>query len=500
MESSSVSVQQRHVFTFLMLVALASFLLVAGLINVSVYLHKRHAVAIAVMELVGSMVALTASSMTIPSIVCESCTLFGGIARSVAVNCRSPGAFFRPILSFLFLNALWIGPLATLYWPHPMVILPITWIAASWNMILLVIVFDGLAEYDKLLPMQEGAVHSSQPQSKKRSRAIASVLLVMLFYVLYTDLLQSNIQSVKNPKVLFSGARGDLTGAQSAEMLLHNAYAYHHGATYGGACARGNLTQNHHKADNIIDRLDSHIINVKKFLKHGCPAGGLDDPSMIWGPLPWIIAKRIVTKEWLESLHSQITYPVKPKDVFKIAVHIRRGDITPCTGDKIHKYLPNSFYLDMIDKYMQLATLPAHRDKKVEAVIHCVSVSFEPLDVFYARNYTVKLDNTPIEEVWTELIMADVFIMSPSAFSVVPALLNHGGVIVLPPYLFFEAAPGWESVDRTTMKRYKQETFDFLPTCKAQNKLERFRAGKSGVWYLLRNFGLRGFIGFFFPN
>jgi hypothetical protein len=73
-------------------------------------------------------------------------------------------------------------------------------------------------------------------------------------------------------------------------------------------------------------------------------------------------------------------------------------------------------------------------------------------------------------------------------------------VIVFPPYLFFEAAPGWESVDLRAMKRYKREAFDFLPTCKAQNRTKRYRVGKSGVWYLLRNFGIQGFVGFFNPN
>jgi hypothetical protein len=255
MESSSALAQQRRVFTFLMLVALASFLAVASLIYAAVYLHKRHAMAIAVMELAGSIVALTATSMTIPAIVCENFTLFGGIAHSVAITCRSPGAFFYPLLSFLFLNALWIGPLATVYWPPPMVILPITWLAASWNMILLVIVYEGLAPVcNKLLPMQEGAVLSPQPPSKKRSRAIAAGLLAMLVYVVYADLLQSTMQSLQTPKVLFSEARGDLTGAQSAEMLLHNAYAYHHGAAYGGACIQRNFTKHHHKVGSVIDR------------------------------------------------------------------------------------------------------------------------------------------------------------------------------------------------------------------------------------------------------
>jgi hypothetical protein len=113
-------------------------------------------------------------------------------------------------------------------------------------MILLVVVFDRLApEYDKMIAMKTEAtreqfVPAPQLSSKKRilctvRRAVTNAL-APLVYVVYTHFLRSTTESLQLPKVWFSEARRDLTGAQSFEMLLHNAYAYHHGATYGGAC------------------------------------------------------------------------------------------------------------------------------------------------------------------------------------------------------------------------------------------------------------------------
>ena len=150
----------------------------------------------------------------------------------------------------------------------------------------------------------------------------------------------------------------------------------------------------------------------------------------------------------------------------------------------------------MIDKYMPLASSPEHMHKTVEVVIHSMDLSFEPLDVFRDRNFTVKLSETPLADVWTELMTADVFIMSQSGFSVVPALLNRDGVVVFAPYLFIEKAPGWESINVRELKRYKQEAFDFYPECEATGKIKLFREGKSGVWFLLR----KGFRTFFKPN
>jgi hypothetical protein len=49
---------------------------------------------------------------------------------------------------------------------------------------------------------------------------------------------------------------------------------------------------------------------------------------------------------------------------------------------KLHRYLPNSYYLDMIDDMIEKHGKPSK--KKVEVVIHMQVYSFENLDVFQA--------------------------------------------------------------------------------------------------------------------
>jgi hypothetical protein len=146
----------------------------------------------------------------------------------------------------------------------------------------------------------------------------------------------------------------------------------------------------------------------------------------------------IVTQEWLNYLHSKIAYPKTPADVFKIAIHIRREHISPCNGDKMHRYPPNQYYLDMIDKYTVLALQPEHVHKVVEVVIHLQTTTAEPMDVFQQRNYTIKREETPLQDVWKELMTADVFIMSQTGFSLVPALLKPRGRVVFPTFSFLK--------------------------------------------------------------
>lgn len=493
----------RRVFFALLLLSLGVSVLLGCLLYGEFFLSRHHALLFFARVVV--LCTLNATCMTVPVMLLEDYTVLAGIGRSVALTCRSPRSFCYPLLSYIILNAAWMGPLA-FYWPPPVAVLLLTWMATSWNMILLSMLWERLVvEYD-IGKSNSAVVHDATPGAsalrKTGRRAASPAILFMLAVIVSLDSIRDSPLAMEaapsQPKVLYHKARTDLSGAQSLEMLLQNAYAHHKGATYGGACVKGNFTRHHIKAKALIDDLSS--LGVQKFLKFGCPAGGLDDPSIVWGHLAWFMGKISITKEWLESIRSQISYPEKPSNVFKIAAHIRRGDISPCTGDKIHKYLPNSYYLDMIDKYLPLASSPEHMHKTVEVVIHCMDISFEPLDVFRDRNYTIKLSETPLADVWTELMTADVFIMSQSGFSVVPALLNRDGIVAFAPYLFFDKAPGWESIDVRELKRYKQEVFDFLPECERTGRIKRFREGKSGVWFLLRNFGGDGFRTFFKPN
>jgi hypothetical protein len=246
---------------------------------------------------------------------------------------------------------------------------------------------------------------------------------------------------------------------------------------------------------------------MDRALGFSCPPGGLHDPSVVPQYLPWMYnSVRLMDASWLETIQSMVHLPPKrANDVFKIVVHIRRGDITPCYGDQIHRYLPNSYYLDLIDDMIEKHGKPSK--KKVEVVIHTQVYSFENLDVFRARNYAfAKAGSDWIEnvngewapwekkedkeqpsmlDVWQEFIEADVLIMSSSMFSIVPAILNKDGIKVYASNFFFNKLPQWEMPSPEILKRSKAEVKQLQQDqCET---LTRFRDERSGVLFLLRH-------------
>jgi hypothetical protein len=101
----------------------------------------------------------------------------------------------------------------------------------------------------------------------------------------------------------------------------------------------------------------------------------------------------------------------------------------------------------------------------------------------------------PLQEVWHEMMTADVFIASSSTFSAVPAILNRDGIVVYQPIFYFSPLPGWEVPDRASTLRYKLEKRRLREQCKPPGAgadiygtLKRqYNQELSGVVYLLRH-------------
>jgi hypothetical protein len=134
--------------------------------------------------------------------------------------------------------------------------------------------------------------------------------------------------------------------------------------------------------------------------------------------------------------------------IFRIAVHIRRGDVEPCKYWR--RYLPNSHYLRLIDEYMLLAP----NRTITQVTIYSQSHSFESFEVFRERNFTLALDSS-LEDVWKGLLTADVVILSKSTFSLAPAYLNKNTVVYTP--FWFDGLSHWKTVNETLMKITESE-------------------------------------------
>ena len=244
--------------------------------------------------------------------------------------------------------------------------------------------------------------------------------------------------------IIYSEGRKDRSGSVITDMLYAHAYAFHHNLTYGGACyGEKNLP----KKDIVYLIQQMGWTGVLKF---GCPGDNSSAPfhREIYRDEP---GDKYFTPAWRKHLQTELQgrqLAKEPKDrLFQIAVHIRRGDVTPCRHRR--RYLSNQHFMKLIQKY-----LPPD-DRPTEVTIFSESDSYEPFDVFRQANYTLKLD-TDLPTVWKAFVSADVLILSRSFFSFVPAAVNPNTVVAT-KFSGFAPLTGWEQVDEGLVQETENE-------------------------------------------
>lgn len=251
----------------------------------------------------------------------------------------------------------------------------------------------------------------------------------------------------KKEVVYYSNTRPDRAGGAIQDMLMCHAYAFARNATYGGAC--GEVTPYRKEQEYLLS-----TIGLTTILPFACPTQEslTFNISIIVDWTEYVLTKEdtaIWTPEWLQNIRQHIRYYYPPASSsqnpnynppFTIAVHIRRGDVDPCCWPR--RYLPNSHYLHLIEKYAA-----AYTDSRV--VIFSESKSFEPLDVFSNKGYELILDGD-VGEAWKTIMVADVVIISKSSFSYVPAALSlqdNNKTRVVYTNFWHKPLPGWEMDD-----------------------------------------------------
>ena len=101
-----------------------------------------------------------------------------------------------------------------------------------------------------------------------------------------------------------------------------------------------------------------------------------------------------------------------------VVVHVRRGDVSmnyPQTGD-YYRYIPNSYFLDLLENI-----------RKPNDHVIILSQRTESFADFVNAGYDVQLD-TSVVQAWKTMIESDIFIMSRSSFSYIPALFAKGAI------------------------------------------------------------------------
>lgn len=290
--------------------------------------------------------------------------------------------------------------------------------------------------------------------------------------------------------VFSSYRKNDRSGAFVQDMLFAHAFAFQKNITYGGTC---------------IDGDDSKIKKKKKALKHSVShqrvihALGLQDVLLPFYRCPGNQSHRTILKyaeysmndtaiwtpEWLAHIKSKMHYPSKaaettkternhkPNDMLNVAIHIRRGDINPCTKFG-YRYLPNSHYKMVMDYFLLPQKNTNNETKGYNITIFSESEAFEDWNYFEnITNTTLRLD-TDIADAWKTMMAADILITSKSSFSIVPAVFNQGTVIYTPfwhkPLKRWTQVP--ESILSQTAKEVRRLTENFCPRAPEQSQLD----------------------------
>ena len=133
----------------------------------------------------------------------------------------------------------------------------------------------------------------------------------------------------------------------------------------------------------------------------------------------------IFTKEFRDKLYNNASFNKEKLEGFNVSVHIRRGDLmatsTEPKGGHSFRFLPNSHYIKILKKVKEVAP-----ESKI--TIFSESNFKDHNEEFLNLGCEFQI-NTDIGEAWKKMILSDIFIMSKSSFSYVPAIFNKNTVI-----------------------------------------------------------------------
>lgn len=117
----------------------------------------------------------------------------------------------------------------------------------------------------------------------------------------------------------------------------------------------------------------------------------------------------------------------------------------------------------LIDKYMK---------PNAKVIIYSQEPSHESLEEFREKGYELHVSEDAAD-VWRGALTSDVFIMSRSDFSFVPALLTKATVVYTP---FWEKAQrGWELAGKDVMEQSKAEFERLSAACPRDSKISKLR-------------------------
>lgn len=243
-------------------------------------------------------------------------------------------------------------------------------------------------------------------------------------------------------KTYYTTARTDRAGAQILDLILLEAYSFRKKGRMGGACvhwidfdaapvgAAAAFSARIAERQRLL-----HALGLDRVLLTACPTQVDLDAGLAVAVdrLKYGKTRKTFNAAWHAHLLSLTDFPydsARAANVpLQVAVHVRRGDYDPCIPHLRKKYLPNEYYLRVLDEYLPTVCGPlASCDVTIYTDGNYKKELLEDFVQFEARKYTVDYNSTTAE-IWRSFVNADVLVISKSSFSLVPALLNRNRVI-----------------------------------------------------------------------
>lgn len=290
------------------------------------------------------------------------------------------------------------------------------------------------------------------------------------------ETIHTNVDAVRIK--YYAMPRNDRSGMQLKHFLKADAYAFDKGGLLGGVCnswgfdklSEEKKKDRHEYTRDTTSCLEA--LGLNDTFRYECPS----DEETANGAAQILHRRDLKPKahdwnshfspEWLHSLRARVNLldpPMKDEGgLLRIAVHVRRGDVDPCSKWKF-RYLPNIFYLNALDTYLPIFC-GEHVAEKCKITIFSQNESMESFDPFVERGYELNLDGR-IEDVWLSFVAADVLFASQSSFSWAPALFSRGQVIYprIPKdnQTFFQF-PGWHPFpeDSSLLNEVESQTLE----------------------------------------
>lgn len=283
------------------------------------------------------------------------------------------------------------------------------------------------------------------------------------------------IQIPDSVEVFYSSPRGDRSGSALIDMLSAHAFAWTLGRQYGGMCGP------------IYDVADDHrrmiqILGLEDHLPY--PSEPVSCESLQGSPtsmqlhletyMDWKNSG-IFTTEWLDFMQQHRKLPARglssrPKslDQYKrydrILVHIRRGDVTPCSSEYV-RYTPNAHYFHLINNYAR-----DNNDTFYNVTIYSEAESFESWQDFnFSQQSNVECNlalDGDMADVWRDMLGYNdepsthlILVLSFSTFSFVPAMFaNRSTTTVIYTPFWHKPLPHWDVVGAETTKAAQTNT------------------------------------------